>query len=167
MEDRIRYKAVAPDVYNAMMGIERYLEHCGLETALLDLICLRASMVNGCAYCIDMHWKDLRASGEREEKLYMLAAWRESSVYSSRERAALEWTDAVTRLTDGDVADDVYRLASQHFSDVELAKLTLAVTAINSWNRLNIAFHTPSGAYKSSRSPHPTQAPRSAVDAGR
>ena len=149
---------VAPDVYKTMLEVHKYLEHCGLERQLLDLVYLRASMMNGCAYCVDMHWKDLRASGEREDKLYMLSAWRESPIYSDRERAALEWTEAVTRLTDGDVPDPVYDRVKQRFTDVELANLTLAVATINSWNRLNVAFRRAPGGYKSPRSSHSTQA---------
>jgi AhpD family alkylhydroperoxidase len=131
-----------------MLGVQKYLNECGLDHRLLDLICLRASQINGCAYCIDMHWKDLRAAGEPEQKLYMLSAWREWPQFTDRERAALEWTEAVTRLTNQDVPDDVYARAKGQFSDEELAKLTLAITQINSWNRLNVAFRTPAGSYQ-------------------
>jgi AhpD family alkylhydroperoxidase len=148
MEERIRYAKVAPDVYRTMLGVHQYLEGSGLEKTLLDLVYLRVSQMNGCAYCVDMHWKDLRAAGEPEQKLYMLTAWREWHGYSERERAALAWAEAVTRLTDGEVPDAVFDLARSQFSDVELAKLTLAVAAINSWNRLNIAFRREAGGYQ-------------------
>jgi AhpD family alkylhydroperoxidase len=151
MDERIRFRQVVPDVYSTLLGVHHYLENCGLEVELLDLVYLRASMLNGCAYCIDMHWKDLRAAGAQEQKLYMLAVWRESRDFTARERAALEWTDAVTRLRDGEVSDAVYRSAKQQFTDVELVHLTLAVAAINSWNRFNVAFRTPAGTYKSPR----------------
>jgi AhpD family alkylhydroperoxidase len=135
-------------VLKAMMGLEAYLAGCGLSPALRDLINLRASQINGCAYCIDMHSKDLRAGGETEQRLYLLDAWRESPFYTERERAALAWTEAVTLVTDGHVPDEVYEQARGQFSEEELANLTLAVAAINSWNRLNIAFRTVAGGYQ-------------------
>jgi AhpD family alkylhydroperoxidase len=148
MQTRTSYAKSAPDVYKTMLGMHHYLDGAGVDHTLLNLIYLRASQINGCAYCIDMHWKDLRAAGVGEQKLYMLDAWREFHEYSDRERAALEWTEAVTRLRDGDVPDRVYELARAQFDDAELAKLTLAICAINSWNRLNIAFRTEAGGYK-------------------
>jgi len=148
MTQRASYARVAPDVYKTLLGVHQYLERSGLEIDLLNLVFLRASQINGCAYCIDMHWKDLRAAGVAEQKLYMLDAWREWTGYSERERAALEWTEAVTRLTHQDVPDDVYARAHAQFSDEELAKLTLGVTSINAWNRFNIAFRTPAGSYQ-------------------
>jgi len=146
--ERNSYAKAAPGVYKTMRGVHDYLQQCGLEHTLLDLIYLRASQINGCAYCIDMHWKDLRATGVSEQQLYMLSAWREWPQYSDRERAALEWTEAVTRLRDGEVPDEVYEHARARFSDAELANLTLAVCAINSWNRLNIAFRREAGGYQ-------------------
>jgi len=148
MESRIAYLKVAPGAYKAMLGLEEYLHQCGLEENLLDLVKLRASQVNGCAYCIDMHWKDLRAAGENEQRLYGLDAWEESPYYSDRERAALAWTEAVTNLRDGHVRDEVYEHARKHFSEKELADLTLAVAAINAWNRLAISGRTEPGSYK-------------------
>ena len=148
MHERTSYAKSAPDVYRTMLGVHQYLESCGVDHALLNLVYLRASQMNGCAFCIDMHWKDLRAAGVGEQKLYMLNAWREWHEYTDRERAALEWTEAVTRLSGGDVPDAVYGLARAQFDDAELAKLTLAVCAINSWNRLNIAFRTKAGGYQ-------------------
>jgi len=148
MEPRIDYSKVAPGVMHAMLGLGKYLSVCGLEKTLVDLVNLRASQINGCAYCIDMHWKDLRAEGEKEQRLYGLDAWEESPYYTDRERAALGWTEAVTRLRHGHVPDEAFRNARRFFSEKELADLTLAVVAINGWNRLNIAFHAPAGTYQ-------------------
>ena len=131
-----------------MLDLEAYLHQSGLEVPLLHLIKLRASQINGCAYCIDMHWKDLRAIGENEQRLYGLDAWRESPYYSDRERAALAWTEAVTRVTDGHVPEQVYEEVRPHFSEKELADLTLAVATINAWNRLAIASRTEPGTYQ-------------------
>src|SRR3954470_9801107 len=136
MEARFNGFKAAPGVYKAMLGLEKYLHTCGLEESLLHLIKLRASQINGCAYCLDMHWKDLRASGEPEQRLYSLDAWRECPYYSGRERAALAWTDAVTLITNGHVPDDLYEEVRAHFDEKELADLTFAVATINSWNRL-------------------------------
>lgn len=148
MEPRLSYGKVAPGVRKAMLGLENYVNNCGLEPVLLDLVRLRASQMNGCAFCIDMHAKDLRAAGESEQRVYMLDAWRESPFYSDRERAALAWTEAVTLVTAGHVPDEVYEQAHQHFSEEELANLTLAIVAINGWNRLNISFRTVPGGYQ-------------------
>jgi AhpD family alkylhydroperoxidase len=145
---RIDIAKFASGAYQAMLGLERYLHECGLETNLLHLIKLRASQLNGCAYCIDMHWKDLRAAGESEQRLYGLNAWEESPYYSERERAALAWTEAVTFVADGHVPEDVYRSVSPHFSEKELADLTVAVATINAWNRLAISARTPPGTYQ-------------------
>jgi AhpD family alkylhydroperoxidase len=148
MPSRIPYTKIAPDAYKAMLGLETYLEQCGLEMALMDLIKLRASQINGCAYCIDMHWKDLRATGESEQRLYGLDAWEESPYYSDRERAALAWTEAVTNIQDGHASDAVYDSVRRHFSEKELADLTLAVASINAWNRLAIAGRSEPGHYR-------------------
>ena len=148
MEARFNYAKAAPGVYKAMLGLDQYLEDCGLEESLLHLIRLRASQINGCAYCLDMHWKDLRTSGEQEQRLYSLEAWRECPYYTERERAALAWTEAVTLITAGHVPDAVYEEAHAHFSEKELSDLTLAVTVINTWNRLSIAARTVPGAYR-------------------
>jgi AhpD family alkylhydroperoxidase len=120
----------------------------GLELSLLDLVKLRASQINGCAYCLDMHWKDARARGESEQRLYSLDAWRETSYYTERERAALAWTEAVTLIAENHVPDDLYEQVRQHFSEEELVNLTLAVVAINGWNRLSISFRTEPGTYQ-------------------
>jgi AhpD family alkylhydroperoxidase len=148
MEPRIDYLKVARGVYEAMLGLEKYLQQCGLEESLIDLIKLRASQINGCAYCIDMHWKDLRSLGEQEQRLYGLDAWEESPYYSDHERAALAWTEAVTDVRNGHVPDSVYEEAAKQFSQKELADLTLAVAAINGWNRLAIASRTVPGTYQ-------------------
>jgi len=148
MEARLNYAKAAPGVFDAMEGLEKYLEQCGLEKPLLFLIQLRASQINGCAYCLDMHWKDLIASGENEQRLYSLDAWRECPYYSDRERAALAWTEAVTLITQGHVPDAVYDEARSHFSAKELSDLTLAVASINAWNRLSIAARVVPGGYQ-------------------
>ena len=150
MEPRIDYKTAAPGAFEALLRASQYLAKSGLEESLVELVCLRASQINGCAYCIDMHWKDLRALGESEEKLYMLNAWRESTLYSPRERAALEWTESVTLVAETQVPDEVYHLARKEFTDAEMANLTLAVGVINTWNRMNIAFRVPAGQYQPS-----------------
>lgn len=135
------------------MGVlNAFIHHCGLEKSLLELVKLRASQINGCGYCLDMHWKELRAAGESEQRLYLLDAWREAPVYSDRERAALAWTEAVT-LVAGGVPDDVYEQARRQFSEEELANLTLAIVAINGNNRVNIAFRTVPGGYQAKAAP--------------
>jgi AhpD family alkylhydroperoxidase len=147
MEPRIN-PTVAPGIIEAMLGLSNYLRKSGqLDESLVNLISLRASQINGCAYCIDMHWKDLRAAGETEQRLYGLDAWEESPYYTDRERAALAWTESVTNIREGHVPDEVYERVREFFSETELADLTLAVAAINSWNRLNIAVRTEPGTY--------------------
>jgi AhpD family alkylhydroperoxidase len=146
--ERFDYAKVAPGAYHAMLGLERYLHECGLEQSLLHLIKLRASQVNGCAYCLDMHWKDLKSIGEQDQRLYELDAWEESPFYSDRERAALTWTEAVTRVAQSRVPDDLYNEVRQHFSEKEIADLTLAIATINAWNRLSISARTVPGTYQ-------------------
>ena len=148
MEPRIDYLKTARGAYHAMLGIEHYVQQCGLEESLLHLIKLRVSQVNGCAYCIDMHWKDLKAIGESDQRLYGLDAWEESPYYTDRERAAFAWAESVTNIQDGHVPDAVYEHVKNFFNEKELADLTLAVTAINSWNRLSIAARTVPGTYE-------------------
>ncbi len=148
MEERIHYLKVSSGAYHTLLELEKYLNECGLDESLLNLIKLRASQINGCAYCLDMHWKDLRASGESEQRLYSLDAWKDSPYYSDRERAALAWTEAVTRVSETHVPDEVYEEAKKHFSEKELADLTLAVATINMWNRLAIAARTTPGTYQ-------------------
>jgi AhpD family alkylhydroperoxidase len=148
MKSRIDYTKAAPGAYKAMLGLEQYLHECGLEEPLLHLIKFRASQINGCAYCLDMHSKDLRALGETEQRLYSLDAWRECPYYTDRERAALAWTEAVTLITDGHVSDDVFQEVRPHFTDKELSDLTLAIATINAWNRLAISGRTVPGTYQ-------------------
>jgi AhpD family alkylhydroperoxidase len=148
MEQRINVAVAGQGAMKAMLGLSRYLSKSGPEKLLLELVDFRVSQINGCAYCLDMHSKDLRAAGETEQRLYMLDAWRESPFYTERERAALAWAEAVTLVTDGHVPDEVYEQARAQFTEEELANLTLAVVAINGWNRLNIAFRTEPGGYE-------------------
>jgi AhpD family alkylhydroperoxidase len=131
-----------------MLGLEKYLHQSGLEESLLHLIKLRASQINGCAYCLDMHWKDLKAIGEQDHRLYELDAWEEAPFYSDRERAALAWTDAETRVAESRVPDELYQEVRKHFTDKELADLTLAVATINAWNRLAISARSVPGTYQ-------------------
>lgn len=148
MKPRMEYWRVAPEPYKAMTALETYLHDCSIDQALLHMIKLRASQINGCAFCIDMHWKDARAAGESEQRLYGLNAWEESPYYSARERAALAWTGALTNLHDGHVSNEVFEEVRRHFSEKELADLSWAVAAINAWNRLAIAFRSEPGHYK-------------------
>jgi AhpD family alkylhydroperoxidase len=135
-------------VIKAMYGLEVPLRNSGLEPALRELVKTRASQINGCAYCIDMHTKDARAHGETEQRLYALNAWRETPFYTDRERAALEWTEQLTLIADGGVPDDLFARMKEHFGDAELVHLTLAVVQINGWNRLAIAVRAPAGTYE-------------------
>jgi AhpD family alkylhydroperoxidase len=148
MKARFEYPKTAPGVYQAMLGLEKYLHGCGLEASLLHLVKLRASQINGCAYCLDMHSKDLRAAGESEQRLYTLEAWRECPWYSDRERAALAWTEALTWIADTHAPDEVYEQARAQFDEKELSDLTLAIATINGWNRLLIAARTVPGTYQ-------------------
>jgi AhpD family alkylhydroperoxidase len=147
MEPRMEYGRVAPGALEAMRGLEAYVRQSGLERSLLELVKTHASQINGCGYCIDMHTKDARANGESEQRLYALSAWRETPFFTERERAALDWTEAVTRVADAQVPDGAYQLARKHFNDKELVDLTLAIVAINGWNRLSIAFRAVPGTY--------------------
>jgi AhpD family alkylhydroperoxidase len=147
MKARIDLMHVPPGIIQAMLGLERQVRRAGLDGRLLDLVRMRASQINGCAYCLDMHSKDARAGGETEQRLYGLNAWRETPYYSARERAALEWTEALTLVSETHAPDDVYERVRQQFSEDELVHLTLAIVAINGWNRLNIAARTVPGDY--------------------
>jgi len=148
MTARIDYAKVSPQILRPLLALNVPIETSGLEPALIRLVQMRASQINGCAFCLDMHSKDARAAGEKEQRLYLLEAWRETSIYSDRERAALGWTEAVTRVTEGHVPDDVYAEVAEQFDEQELAALTLAVVAINSFNRLNVAFRIEGGSYQ-------------------
>ncbi len=148
MKPRIEYNKIAPDAMSAMLGLEKYVRQSGLQASLLELVKLRASQINGCAYCVDMHTKDARARGESEQRLYAVVVWRETPFFTDRERAALTWTEAVTQVSWEHVPDDVYDLARKHFNEKELVDLTMAIIAINGWNRLAISFRTVPGAYQ-------------------
>lgn len=151
MQPRIgTYRKLAPGPMQAMAQFERYVHECGLEPKLIELIKVRASQINGCAYCLDMHTKDARAIGESEQRLYALNAWRETPFFSEQERAALAWTEAVTLVADGQVPDEVYEQVCQHFTEQEVVDLTVAIVAINSWNRFAISFRFVPGTYKRS-----------------
>ena len=148
MESRLEHVGIAPEPLKLLLAMEGYLRRSGLEARLLYLVKLRASQINGCAYCIDMHTKDARAAGETEQRIYGLSAWRETPYYTDRERAALEWTEAVTRLADGPVADEVYRRARDHFGEKELVDLNYQVISINAFNRLAVPFRAVPGNYR-------------------
>jgi AhpD family alkylhydroperoxidase len=149
MEHRLNFYQASPEGIDAMRGLEHYInQSSGLEPSLRELVKIRASQINGCAYCIDMHTKDARAAGETEQRVYALNAWRETPFYTERERAALEWTEAVTLIGEGHVPDEMFFRVRQNFSEGELVNLTLAIVAINGWNRLAIAFRSVPGDYK-------------------
>jgi AhpD family alkylhydroperoxidase len=148
MKPRIQLTQVDPEIVRLLLAIEGYLHDSRLGSRLLHLVKTRASQINGCAYCLDMHTKDARSEGESEQRLYALDAWRETPFFDERERAALEWTEAVTRVADTHVPDDVYETVKRHFTDQELIDLTLAISNINTWNRLNVAFRTMAGNYR-------------------
>jgi AhpD family alkylhydroperoxidase len=150
MEPRLDYRKASPEGVKALGALNAFIHHCGLERSLLELVKMRASQINGCGHCLDMHSKELRADGESEQRLYLLSVWREAPFYSDRERAALAWAEAVTLVTGG-VPDDVYEQARAQFTDEELTNLTLAVIAINGNNRLNVAFRTVPGSYQPKR----------------
>lgn len=148
MAQRIDYQKVARDGIRIMYEMERYLKSCGLEQSLLELIKVRASQINGCAFCLDMHTKDARAEGETEQRLYALSAWRETPFFTDRERAALEWTEKLTLISTNDVPDPVYEAVREQFNEQEMVNLTLAVNAINSWNRMAISMRVVPGSYQ-------------------
>ena len=148
MSQRLDYKTASPKGFAAMLGLEQHARSSGLEHSLLELVKTRASQLNGCAFCLDMHTQDARAAGEREQRLYLLPAWREAHCYTPRERAALAWTEALTRLQEHGVPDAVYAEARAHFDEKALVDLSLAIVAINGWNRLSMAFRVPSGSYQ-------------------
>jgi len=148
MKARMDFRKASAPGEKAMAALHAFVRQCGLEQSLLELVKLRASQINGCAHCIDMHTKELRADGESEQRLYLLDAWRESPFYSDRERAALSWTEALTLVAEGHVPEEVYDEARTQFSEEELVNLTLAIVAINGANRLNIAFRTIPGTYR-------------------
>ncbi len=146
---RIDYGEVFPTAREAMLGLERAVHGSTIERALLELVKLRASQLNGCAYCVDMHTKDARAMGEDEQRLHLVAVWHEAPGFTARERAALAWCEALTLLPRSGIPDDLYRETSAIFSDEEIVALTLAVVSINGWNRFSVALRTPVGSYVS------------------
>ncbi|MCC6485552.1 MAG: carboxymuconolactone decarboxylase family protein [Armatimonadetes bacterium] len=149
MAIRINYAKAAPGAVHAMRGLEEYIHKSGLEPSLLELVKMRASQINGCAFCLDMHSKDARAAGETEQRLYLLNAWREAEqFYTERERAALAWTEALTLVSETEVPDEVYSEARQQFDEQELVNLSVAIIAINGWNRLSVAFRAEAGTYQ-------------------
>ena len=148
MSERLKYRKAFPEGIHALMHLQRVISSSGLESSLMELVKTRASQLNGCAYCIDMHTKDARAAGETEQRLYALSAWRETPFFTSRERAALAWTEALTNIQQGHACDEVYELARREFDEPELVKLTLAITQINTWNRIAIAFRAEPGSYQ-------------------
>ena len=148
MSQRIDYTKTSPAALKAMLGLETYVRGSGLEPALIELVKMRVSQINGCAYCLDMHSKDARAAGESEQRLHVLAAWREAPFYSTRERAALAWAEAVTLLSSNDLPDALYDEVHAQFDDKEMVDLTLAIITINGWNRLAIGFRADVGSYE-------------------
>jgi AhpD family alkylhydroperoxidase len=148
MEARLEFHKTMPQALTKMLDLEAHLDQCGLESRLLHLVRMRASQINGCAYCLDMHSKEARAEGETEQRLYALDAWRETPFFTERERAALLWTEAVTLVREGHVPDSVYEAVLREFSNEQIANLTFVIAMINNWNRLNIAFRTVPGGYR-------------------
>jgi len=148
MEPRLDYRKFNPEPLQAMLGLEKYLAGCGLEHKFMHLLKLRASQINGCAYCIDMHWLDARAAGETEQRLYALDAWRETPFYTDRERAALAWMEAITLVSQTHVPDSVFEEVKAHFSEQQIVDLTFLASTINAWNRLAIATRSVPGRYK-------------------
>lgn len=148
MKSRINYAEVDPHAIRGMLELEKYVNNSGLERSLYELVKTRASQINGCAYCLDMHTKDARELGETEQMLYGLSAWRESPFYSDKERAALEWTEALTIISENNISDSLYEATRKYFNEKEIVTLTMAIIAINGWNRLAISFRTLPGSYK-------------------
>ncbi|HEX6397481.1 MAG TPA: carboxymuconolactone decarboxylase family protein [Steroidobacteraceae bacterium] len=148
MKERLDFRKASPDAYKTLAAVESYVRQSGVEHALLELVKTRVSQINGCAYCLDMHTKEARAHGESEQRLYLLSAWREAPFYSERERAALAWAEAVTRISGDAVPDDLFAEVRRHFDEKSLVDLTLAIIAINGWNRLAIPFRSEPGSYR-------------------
>jgi len=150
MKQRLNYSQISPVALKAMLELEKYVHGSELDRSLYELVKTRASQINGCAYCLDMHTKDARKAGETEQRLYALSAWRETPFYTDRERVALAWTEALTLISENDVSDELYENVSNHFSEEERVALTMAIIAINGWNRLAISFRTVPGSYEPS-----------------
>ena len=141
MKQRLQFFNVAPELMNQVRTLNKAVEESGLEKSLLHLIKLRASQINGCSYCVEMHSREARADGETEQRLYLVSAWKESPLFTERERAAFTWVETVTLISNGGVSDELYRETLEHFSEEELVKLTVATSMINTWNRLCVSFH--------------------------
>ena len=148
MPQRLHYGKAFPEGVHTLLNLGKVINESGLESSLMELVKMRASQMNGCAYCLDMHSRDARAAGETEQRLYLLPAWRETSFYTPRERAALAWTEALTNIQEGHAEDDVYDEVRREFSEAELVKLTFAITQINTWNRISIGFRVEAGTYQ-------------------
>ncbi|NLN31637.1 MAG: carboxymuconolactone decarboxylase family protein [Bacteroidales bacterium] len=148
MKPRLDYTKTAPGALKGMLELEKYVHGSGLERSLYELVKIRASQINGCAYCLDMHTKDARKAGESEQRIYALSAWRETPFYTERERAALDWTEALTLISEDEVSDSLYKATLEHLNEEEIVALTMAIIAINGWNRLAISFRTPPGSYE-------------------
>lgn len=164
---RLDYRTVLPEASRAMTVLEKVVESSTLEPKLLELVKQRASQINGCAWCLDMHTKDARAIGEDEQRLHLVAVWREAPFFTPRERAALAWTEALTLLPETGAPDDTYAAMAREFDPTEQVALTLAIVAINGWNRLAVGFRRPVGSYVSGRHPEPVAMPTEPVDAGK
>lgn len=152
MTQRLNFSQASPGGFKALRGLQEHVEGCGLEHSLLELVKMRASQINGCGFCLDMHSKDARAAGESEQRLYLLDAWRESPFYTDRERTALAWAEALTRISESEISDCLYDKAREQFSEQELVDLSLAIIAINGWNRLAIPFRSETGHYQPEKS---------------
>jgi AhpD family alkylhydroperoxidase len=148
MESRMNYQEIGRGILQVMYGMERYIRECGLDSKLVHLMKVRASQMNGCAYCLDMHWKDAVADGEKEQRLYSLEAWRETPYYTDRERAALAWVESITFISSNHVPDELYEDVRKHFNEQELANLTFVAATINTWNRLVISARVVPGTYE-------------------
>lgn len=148
MEQRLDYFKIAPEGLKGMLELEKYVSGSGLDKTIFELVKTRASQINGCAYCLDMHTKDARKAGETEQRLYALSAWKETPFYTEKERVALEWTEALTLISANEVPDSLYKSVREYFEEKELVALTMAIVAINGWNRLAIAFRTVPGSYE-------------------
>ena len=148
MKERMDYSAASPGLMKALDGLQQFVDHSSLEGSLLELVRIRTSQINGCAYCIDMHTKDARANDETEQRIYALSAWRETPFYTHRERAALEWTEALTLVANHPDFDDLFERVRKHFTETELAELSGAIIMINGWNRLAIPFRDVPGTYQ-------------------
>ncbi|MCZ2394341.1 MAG: carboxymuconolactone decarboxylase family protein [Chitinophagales bacterium] len=147
MKSRLDYQNIAPEALKGMLELEHYVHHSGLERSLYELVKTRASQINGCAYCLDMHTKDARKYGEAEQRLYALSAWRETPFFTDRERAALEWTEAMTLVAQNHISDELYNQVKSFFTDKEMVALSMSIVAINGWNRLAIGFKSVPGNY--------------------